>query len=89
MYPARAGRKPARVPPSAVRARSSVRSARLVSYRVGVIRVGTWSWADESFVKAWYPDGVASGERLRHYAERFDVVEANSTYYRLPEAALT
>jgi uncharacterized protein YecE (DUF72 family) len=53
-----------------------------------VIRVGTCSWADESFVKAWYPDGVASGERLGHYAERFDVVEANSTYYRLPEARL-
>ena len=25
-------------------------------------------------------------ERLRHYADRFDVVEANSTYYRLPDA---
>jgi uncharacterized protein YecE (DUF72 family) len=51
-----------------------------------VIRVGTCSWADESFVKAWYPRGVSSGEeRLRYYAERFDVVEANSTYYRLPD----
>jgi uncharacterized protein YecE (DUF72 family) len=53
-----------------------------------VIRVGTCSWADESFVKAWYPDGVASQSRLRYYAERFDVVEANSTYYRLPEERL-
>jgi uncharacterized protein YecE (DUF72 family) len=52
----------------------------------GVIRVGTCSWADESFVKAWYPKGVASGEeRLRYYADRFDVVEANSTYYRMPD----
>lgn len=51
-----------------------------------VIRVGTCSWADESFVKAWYPRGVSSGEeRLRYYAEHFDVVEANSTYYRLPD----
>jgi uncharacterized protein YecE (DUF72 family) len=49
-----------------------------------VIRVGTCSWADESFVKAWYPRGVSSGEeRLRYYADRFDVVEANSTYYRM------
>ena len=53
-----------------------------------MIRVGTCSWADESFVKAWYPDGVASQSRLRYYAERFDVVEANSTYYRLPEERL-
>jgi uncharacterized protein YecE (DUF72 family) len=36
--------------------------------------------------KVWYPPGLKSGEdRLRYYAERFDVVEANSTYYRLPD----
>lgn len=50
-----------------------------------MIRVGTCSWADDSFVKAYYPTGV---DRLRYYAERFDVVEANSTYYRLPDEAL-
>jgi uncharacterized protein YecE (DUF72 family) len=53
-----------------------------------VIRVGTCSWADESFSKAWYPKGVKSGERLAYYAERFDVVEVNSTFYRLPDEAL-
>ncbi len=53
---------------------------------MAAIRVGTCSWADESFVKAWYPRGMRSGEeRLRYYADRFDVVEANSTYYRLPD----
>jgi uncharacterized protein YecE (DUF72 family) len=50
------------------------------------IRVGVCSWADETLTKYWYPKGVKSGEeRLRYYAERFDVVEANSTYYRLPD----
>jgi uncharacterized protein YecE (DUF72 family) len=50
------------------------------------IRVGTCSWADETLTKVWYPRGVSSGEeRLRYYAERFDTVEANSTYYRLPD----
>jgi uncharacterized protein YecE (DUF72 family) len=50
------------------------------------IRIGTCSWADESLVKYWYPRGVRSGEaRLRYYAEHFDTVEANSTYYRLPD----
>ena len=53
-----------------------------------MIRVGTCSWADESFSKAWYPKGVKSGERLGYYAERFDVVEANSTFYRLPDEEL-
>jgi len=52
----------------------------------GWIRVGVCSWADETLTKVWYPKGVKSGEdRLRYYAERFDVVEANSTYYRLPD----
>jgi uncharacterized protein YecE (DUF72 family) len=55
----------------------------------GRIRVGVCSWADETLTKVWYPKGVKSGEeRLRYYAERFDVVEANSTYYRLPDPHL-
>ena len=50
------------------------------------IRIGTCSWADESLTKLFYPPGVKGAEeRLRYYAERFDVVEANSTYYRLPD----
>jgi uncharacterized protein YecE (DUF72 family) len=50
------------------------------------IRVGVCSWADETLTKIWYPKGIKSGEeRLRYYAEHFDVVEANSTYYRLPD----
>jgi uncharacterized protein YecE (DUF72 family) len=53
------------------------------------IRVGVCSWADETLTKFWYPKGVSSGEqRLRYYAERFDTVEANSTYYRLPDPAV-
>jgi uncharacterized protein YecE (DUF72 family) len=52
----------------------------------GRIRIGVCSWADETLTKVWYPPGVRSAEeRLRYYADRFDTVEANSTYYRLPE----
>jgi uncharacterized protein YecE (DUF72 family) len=50
------------------------------------VRVGTCSWADESLVKHWYPRGIRSSEeRLRYYAERFDTVELDSSYYRLPD----
>ncbi len=53
---------------------------------MAVIRVGTCSWADQSLVKHWYPRGVSSSEaRLRHYAEHFDTVEVDSTFYRLPD----
>ena len=54
------------------------------------LRIGTCSWADESLTKYWYPREVRSSEeRLRYYAERFDTVEVDSTYYRLPEAETT
>jgi uncharacterized protein YecE (DUF72 family) len=50
------------------------------------IRIGTCSWADESLTRYFYPPGVKGAEeRLRYYTDRFDTVEANSTYYRLPE----
>ena len=50
------------------------------------IRIGTCSWADESLSKYFYPREVKGAEdRLRYYAERFDTVEVNSTYYHLPE----
>jgi uncharacterized protein YecE (DUF72 family) len=49
------------------------------------IRIGTCSWADESLSKYFYPREVKGAEeRLRYYTERFDTVEANSTYYHLP-----
>jgi uncharacterized protein YecE (DUF72 family) len=48
------------------------------------IRIGTCSWADDALAKHWYPPGVKAGERLPYYAEHFDTVEVDSTYYRLP-----
>jgi uncharacterized protein YecE (DUF72 family) len=48
------------------------------------IRIGTCSWADEALSKYFYPPGLPAGERLAYYAEHFDTVELDSTYYRLP-----
>jgi uncharacterized protein YecE (DUF72 family) len=48
------------------------------------IRVGTCSWADQSLSKYWYPPGTKPAERLPYYAEHFDTVEVDSTYYNLP-----
>jgi len=48
------------------------------------IRIGTCSWADEALSKHFYPPGLPAGDRLGYYAERFDTVEVDSTYYRLP-----
>jgi uncharacterized protein YecE (DUF72 family) len=51
---------------------------------VAEVRIGTCSWADEALSKHWYPKGLPAGERLQYYAQQFDTVEVDSTYYRLP-----
>ncbi|MFC7840175.1 DUF72 domain-containing protein [Streptomyces sp. NPDC057382] len=53
---------------------------------MGEILVGTCSWTDKALVAGgWYPPGRRDAEgRLRHYAERFPVVEVDSSYYALP-----
>ncbi|MBW8742604.1 MAG: DUF72 domain-containing protein [Gaiellaceae bacterium] len=48
------------------------------------IRIGTCSWADEALSKHFYPPGTPAAERLAFYADHFDTVEVDSTYYRLP-----
>jgi len=50
----------------------------------GRIVVGTSSWADPGFIAEWYPAGLPAGERLPWYAERFEAVEVNATWYALP-----
>ena len=50
-------------------------------------RIGTASWTDPSLVNSdlFYPASIRSAEeRLRFYAERFNTVEVDSTYYALP-----
>jgi uncharacterized protein YecE (DUF72 family) len=50
------------------------------------IVVGTSSWADPGFVEEWYPPGLPARDRLAWYAERFDAVEVNATFYAVPDA---
>src|SRR5919106_6365170 len=51
------------------------------------IVIGTSSWADPGFVKHWYPKGLAARDRLGWYAERFEAVELNSSFYAIPGSA--
>ncbi len=51
------------------------------------ILVGTSSWADPGFVAEWYPPGLPARDRLAWYAERFEAVEVNATFYAIPGAA--
>jgi uncharacterized protein YecE (DUF72 family) len=51
----------------------------------GRILVGTSSWADPGFVKEWYPPKLPAKERLPWYAQRFELVELNSSFYAVPD----
>ena len=54
----------------------------------GRILIGTSSWADPGFVDEWYPPGMAARDRLAWYADRFEYVEVNSSFYAIPEPGL-
>src|SRR5229473_4029945 len=49
------------------------------------ILVGTASWSDPGFVERWYPKGMRAHERLGWYAQHFEMVEVNSTFYSVPD----
>jgi len=51
----------------------------------GKILVGTASWSDPGFVERWYPKKLPAGERLAWYAQHFEMVEVNSTFYSVPD----
>lgn len=53
----------------------------------GRIIIGTSSWADPGFVADWYPPDLAARDRLAWYAERFEAVEVNSTFYAVPQTS--
>jgi uncharacterized protein YecE (DUF72 family) len=56
--------------------------------RKSKILVGTASWSDPGFVEHWYPEKMPAGERLSWYAEHFEMVEVNSSFYSVPEPRL-
>jgi uncharacterized protein YecE (DUF72 family) len=47
------------------------------------VRVGCSGWQYDSWRGRLYPEGVGKGRWLERYAELFDTVEVNSTFYRL------
>lgn len=48
--------------------------------------VGTSGWSFDDWVGPFYPPGTDKRRMLEHYVRRFETVEVNYTYYRLPTA---
>ena len=62
---------------------------------MGEVRIGTSGWSYPSGPGAWsgvfYPAGrgaMRGATELEYYAEHFDTVEVNSSFYRLPDPAV-
>ena len=48
------------------------------------IYVGTSGWVYDDWQGRFYPEDVKGSDRLSYYAQHFDTVEVNATFYRLP-----
>ncbi len=46
--------------------------------------IGTSGWTYDDWYGSFYPEDIKASERLSFYAEYFDTVEVNATFYRLP-----
>src|SRR5688572_12898539 len=53
------------------------------------VRIGTASWQEPDFIEFWYPKGLPKTKLLKHYAEHFNFVEVNGTFYGIPQAHIT
>jgi uncharacterized protein YecE (DUF72 family) len=52
-----------------------------------MLYVGTSGWQYRDWRDAFYPHDLGQGRWLRHYAERFQTVELNNSFYGLPPAS--
>lgn len=55
--------------------------------RQGHCRIGTSGYQYEHWRGEFFPEGLSKSQWLHYYAGRFDTVELNNTFYRLPEAS--
>jgi uncharacterized protein YecE (DUF72 family) len=56
--------------------------------RSGLVRIGTSGWMYKHWMGRFYPEKMPGKEQLAFYAERFDTVEINYSFYRLPERSV-
>jgi len=49
------------------------------------IRIGTSGWYYNHWKELFYPAGLPKSKWFEHYAQHFDTVEINNTFYQLPK----
>jgi len=64
-----------------------------ISYNIGTVnqtaqlRIGTSAFTAAGWEGIFYPEAMRPAEYLSHYAQHFDTVEVDSTFYRTPSAS--
>jgi uncharacterized protein YecE (DUF72 family) len=53
-------------------------------HATAAVHIGTSGWHYKHWVGLFYPDKMPPSKMLRFYLERFDTVEINNSFYRLP-----
>jgi uncharacterized protein YecE (DUF72 family) len=53
---------------------------------MSTVLIGTSGYSYTEWVGPFYPEGTPQGEYLSYYAQHFNTVELNFSYYRMPEA---
>jgi uncharacterized protein YecE (DUF72 family) len=51
---------------------------------VGAVWIGTSGWHYKHWLGTFYPERLPARRMLEHYAQHFDTVELNNTFYKLP-----
>src|SRR5437867_7193315 len=73
-------------PPSAEKSsrRSGKSESTVLETKTAPLRIGASSWSAPSWEGVFYPPGMPPSDYLAHYAGRFDTVEVDATFYRIP-----
>ena len=53
-----------------------------------LLRLGTSAWSNPGWEGVFYPPGAKASDYLRHYAQKYDCVEIDNTFYRVPSASM-
>jgi len=53
-----------------------------------LLRLGTSAWSNPSWEGVFYPPGTKASDYLAVYAQKYDCVEIDNTFYRVPSSAM-
>ena len=53
------------------------------------IKIGCTGWSYQGWSGTFYPRNLKSSEWLKYYSQIFEITEINSTYYKIPDRAIT